>query len=163
MDQRKIGEFLKNLRKEKGLTQEQLADKFNVTGRTVSRWETGNNMPDIATLIDLAEYYEVSIPELIDGERKGTTMTEEIKEVAQKVSGYTIMENKRFTRRMAVLEVLGLIGLIVFLIIELNGLDIPGSKLELLGSYGLGMAIGMSLINILLMTGLMDKIKTKAA
>lgn len=41
MDQKKIGSFLKTLRKEKGLTQEQLAENLNVSGRTVSRWETG--------------------------------------------------------------------------------------------------------------------------
>ena len=47
MDQKKIGRFLKELRKEKVITQEQLAEKINVSGRTVSRWETGSNMPDI--------------------------------------------------------------------------------------------------------------------
>ena len=43
MDQQKIGRFLKALRKEKGLTQEQLAEQFSVSSRTVSRWETGSN------------------------------------------------------------------------------------------------------------------------
>lgn len=46
MDQIKIGSFLKKLRKEKNLTQESLAEKLNVSARTVSRWETGSNMPD---------------------------------------------------------------------------------------------------------------------
>ena len=50
MDQKKIGEFLKRLRKEKGLTQEQLAERFYVSSKTVSRWETGSNMPDVGTL-----------------------------------------------------------------------------------------------------------------
>lgn len=45
MDQVKIGNFLKKLRKEKGITQEQLAEILNVSGRTVSRWETGKNVP----------------------------------------------------------------------------------------------------------------------
>ncbi|MBN2960344.1 MAG: helix-turn-helix transcriptional regulator, partial [Streptococcus gordonii] len=57
MDQVKIGNFLKKLRKEKGITQEQLAEILNVSGRTVSRWETGNNMPDISILVDIADYY----------------------------------------------------------------------------------------------------------
>lgn len=51
MDQVKIGRFLKILRKEKGLTQEQLAEKFNVACRTISRWETGSNMPDLSILV----------------------------------------------------------------------------------------------------------------
>ena len=63
MDQVKIGNFLKKLRKEKGITQEQLAEILNVSGRTVSRWETGNNMPDISILVDIANYYDISIPE----------------------------------------------------------------------------------------------------
>ena len=47
MDQIKIGSFIKELRKEQNLTQEELAEKFNVARRTVSRWETGSNMPDL--------------------------------------------------------------------------------------------------------------------
>lgn len=50
MDQKKIGGFLKELRKEKGVTQEQLAEQFSVSSRTVSRWENGNNMPDLDIL-----------------------------------------------------------------------------------------------------------------
>ena len=57
MDQIKIGAFLKVLRKEKNLTQEQLAEQLGVSGRTVSRWETGNNMPDISLLVEIAEFY----------------------------------------------------------------------------------------------------------
>ena len=53
MDQKKTGYFLKQLRNEKKLTQEQLAEKFQITSRTVSRWETGSNMPDISMLLEL--------------------------------------------------------------------------------------------------------------
>ena len=58
------------LRKEKGLTQEQLAEYLNVSGRSVSRWETGSNMPDLDILIILSDYYAVDIKELLDGERE---------------------------------------------------------------------------------------------
>ena len=74
MDQKRIGNFLKELRKEKNVTQEQLAEQLNVSGRTVSRWETGNNMPDISLLVEISELYEVSIPEIINGERKSENM-----------------------------------------------------------------------------------------
>ena len=50
MDQKKIGSFLKELRKEKKITQEAFAEILQVSGRTVSRWETGSNMPDISLL-----------------------------------------------------------------------------------------------------------------
>lgn len=65
----KIGEFLKQLRKEKGLTQEQPAERFCVSRRSVSRWETGSNLPDVDILIEMADYYEVDLREIMDGER----------------------------------------------------------------------------------------------
>ena len=51
MNQVKIGRFLKELSKKKGLTQEQIAEKFHVSNRTISRWENGNNMPDLDVLM----------------------------------------------------------------------------------------------------------------
>ena len=57
MDQKKIGSFLKELRKEKGLTQEQLAELMYVSDRTVSRWETGSNLPSLDILIRISDYY----------------------------------------------------------------------------------------------------------
>ena len=55
MDQVKIGSFIKELRKEKGLTQEQLAEQFQVSRRTISRWENGSNLPDLDLLIEMAD------------------------------------------------------------------------------------------------------------
>ena len=69
MDLVKIGRFLQELRKEKGLTQEQLAEQMGVARRTVSRWETGSNMPDLDILIELADLYAVDLRELLNGER----------------------------------------------------------------------------------------------
>lgn len=86
MDQRKIGNFLRDLRKSKGLTQEQLAEEFNVSSRTVSRWETGNNMPDLGILIEIADFYDVDIREIIDGERKSENMDNETKNTLMKVA-----------------------------------------------------------------------------
>lgn len=79
---------MQTLRKEKGLTQEQLAEQFNVSNRTVSRWETGTNMPDISLIVELAEFYSVDIREIIDGERKNENMNEDIKSVAKKMADY---------------------------------------------------------------------------
>lgn len=69
MDQIKIGKFIATLRKEKDLTQEQLGEKLGVTNKTISRWENGNYMPDIEMLSLLAKEFDVSINELISGER----------------------------------------------------------------------------------------------
>ncbi len=89
MDQVRIGAFLKTLRKEKELTQEQLAEQLRVSGRTVSRWETGSNMPDIGMLVELAEFYDVSIPEIINGERKSENMDPKTKETAIAMAEYS--------------------------------------------------------------------------
>ena len=99
MNQIKIGEFLKELRKEKGLTQEQLAEQFNVSRRSVSRWETGSNMPDLSMLIILAEYYEVDVKEIIDGKRKNQNMNEEMKDTLEKVASYNEMLNLKSMRK----------------------------------------------------------------
>mgnify|MGYP002514872131 CR=1 FL=1 len=55
----KIGVFLK------GLTQEQLAEKFCVSSRSVSRWENGNTKPELSILVEVADYYEVDIKAII--------------------------------------------------------------------------------------------------
>ncbi|MBQ9153907.1 MAG: helix-turn-helix transcriptional regulator, partial [Solobacterium sp.] len=80
MDQVKIGRYLQELRKEKGYTQEQLAEHLNVARRTVSRWETGSNMPDLDLLIELSDFYGVGLRELLDGERKEKEMNREMEE-----------------------------------------------------------------------------------
>lgn len=95
MDVKKIGEFLKALRKEKGLTQEQLAEILFVSGRTVSRWETGRNMPDLSILIQMAEFYEVEVKEILDGERKSGIMDKELKETLSKVADYNKLEKEK--------------------------------------------------------------------
>ena len=66
MDQKKIGLFLKELRKQKGITQEELAEHFNVSSRSISRWETGSNMPDISLLTGIADFYDVDVREIIE-------------------------------------------------------------------------------------------------
>ena len=88
MDQIKIGIFLKELRKEKKLTQEQLAEKLNVSGRTVSRWETGSNMPDIGMLVEMADFFDVSIPEIVSGERKSENMNKKTRDTAVAMAEY---------------------------------------------------------------------------
>ena len=70
IDQNKIGGFLRELRKENNLTQEQLAEKFGVSSQRVSRWENGTTLPDLDILVELADYYNVEIQEIIDGERE---------------------------------------------------------------------------------------------
>jgi transcriptional regulator with XRE-family HTH domain len=69
MDQIKIGKFILNCRKEKGITQEQLAEKLGVTSKSISRWENGNTMPDYTLLKDLCNELDININELLSGEK----------------------------------------------------------------------------------------------
>nr|MBQ6242666.1 helix-turn-helix transcriptional regulator [Lachnospiraceae bacterium] len=69
MDQEKIGAFIREIRKEKGLTQEQFAEKLGVSQRSVSRWETGKTMPDYSLLPGICEVLEINVAELLGAER----------------------------------------------------------------------------------------------
>ncbi len=95
MNPKEIGAFLKQLRNEKGITQEQLAEILGVSGRTVSRWETGTNLPDLSILVQISEYYDVEIKEILNGERKSEKMENELKETLLKVADYNELERKR--------------------------------------------------------------------
>jgi len=120
MNQEKTGEFLKHLRKDKGMTQEQLAEKFYVSSRTISRWETGRNMPDVAVLMELADFYDVDIREIIDGERKSGMTDRETKDTIKKVAAYAT-EKEKDTQTKIVYTALGVsVTLIVCTILFAN-------------------------------------------
>ena len=84
MDAVKIGEFLKALIKSKGYTQQEVAEALYVTQKTVSRWENGEGIPDINIIVSVAEFYDVTVDELLKGERQ-------IKEQAE----YTIKQKSK--------------------------------------------------------------------
>ena len=67
MDTKKIGKFISENRKRKGLTQEQLGNILGVSNKTISRWENGNYMPDLSLLIPLSETLDISLNELLNG------------------------------------------------------------------------------------------------
>ena len=69
MDTIKIGNFLKELRKQNNMTQEQLGERIGVTNKTVSRWETGNYLPPIECLKLLSDIYQISINEILAGRK----------------------------------------------------------------------------------------------
>lgn len=73
MDMKKIGQFLAQLRKDHGLTQEDLGSKLGVTNKTISRWENGNYLPPADMLKSLSEIYGLTINEILSGERLDET------------------------------------------------------------------------------------------
>ena len=69
MNQEKIGKFILELRKQKGMTQKELAEKVGVSDKTISKWECGNSIPDISYLEALCNSLDISVNELLSGER----------------------------------------------------------------------------------------------
>ena len=141
MDQQKIGCFLRELRKEKAITQEQLAEKAGVTNRSVSRWENGVNMPDFDILIQLADYYEVSVEEILDGERKKTTVKKE-REMMQKIAVFHNKEKADLSRRVHYLFVLAIMAFIIYMALDIMELSDTGIY-EDISSFSLGLVFGM--------------------
>ncbi|MGN0666435.1 MAG: helix-turn-helix domain-containing protein [Huintestinicola sp.] len=144
MDQKKIGLFLRSLRKGKNLTQEQAAEIFNVSSRTVSRWENGNNMPDLDILIEISDYYEIELRELLDGERRSSNMDKELEETVLKAVEYTNTETSKVTRKLNWLLMVGVIFWYLSQIIshtELYEIYAWNAVSEFLAGAGSGMVI----------------------
>lgn len=148
-DQIKIGKFIAALRKEKGLTQEQLGEKLGVTNKTISRWENGNYTPDVEMLALLSKEFGVSINELISGER---LLAEDFKKAADNNlvaalnnSTFTLKEKIAFFKRKwlrehistIVLCVVAWIGVIIWTAVKLRGSD----SYPLLGAIGSMLAL----------------------
>ena len=154
MDQQKTGEFLKQLRREKGLTQEQLAEKFYVSSRSVSRWENGSNMPDLATLIELADFYDADIREIIDGQRKSENMDTETKDTLKKVAQYTQEQNKKDRKKMIEIMACAAVLMLFCALLSLtNGFGGRIASYENLMSFTNGLALAALVLNILYLTG----------
>lgn len=158
MDQKKIGRFIKELRNEKGLTQEQLSELFGVSNRSVSRWENGVNMPDFDLVIELAKYFEVGIEELLNGERKREMIDRETEKTLLKVADYTSEEKMCVTRRMNRIFMLGIAAFAVYMILEMQGLTSTGVY-EDIASFALGLVLGILLVGTLYTSRYMSRIR----
>ena len=159
MDTKKIGAFLKQCRKEKNLTQEQLAEKFEVSARTVSRWETGINMPDLSILVQLAEYYDVEMRELLDGERS-QTMNKEMKETLDKVAVYEEwVKQKALKAGNLAFASMFVISVLAIIIQMLLTVDIR----LVLGETATALVGGVLYASIMVYNGIWDKCLPKSA
>ena len=159
MDTKKIGAFLKQCRKEKNLTQEQLAEKFEVSARTVSRWETGINMPDLSILVQLAEYYDVEMRELLDGERS-QTMNKEMKETLDKVVVYEgWVKQKALKAGNLAFASMFVISVLAIIIQMLLTVDIR----LVLGETATALVGGILYASIMVYNGIWDKCLPKSA
>ena len=150
MNQAKMGNFIKELRKEKELTQEQLAEIFHVARRTVSRWETGSNMPDMDILIEMSDFFEVDLREILDGERKNKKMDSEMKETVLKVADYSNEEKQVIMKRMNWIFIAGTILSVVFLIMLSLEPANPSHLYKFIEGVCVGVLFGCCILGVLL-------------
>lgn len=75
MDSKKIGKLIAKRRKEKGMTQGELAERLSVSNKTISKWETGAGLPDISVLVDLASVLDISVDDLLKGKENEVQST----------------------------------------------------------------------------------------
>lgn len=114
MDQIKIGCFIAECRKKKGLTQMALAEKLNITDRAVSKWENGKAMPDSSIMLDLCRELGISVNDLLSGEI--VTMENYNKEMENKLVEM-VKEKEETDRRLLKLEwVIGILSCIILFV-----------------------------------------------
>ena len=112
---RTIGDFLQLIRKEKGMTQKELAEKINVSDKTVSKWENGNSTPDTMILIPLCEVLGITVNELLCGER---ILSEEYSKKAEENIVNLLQVNQQQKKAFRFQYILG--GLLACLAMFLN-------------------------------------------
>ncbi len=82
MDCSKVGILLLRLRKEKGMTQKQIADMMNISDKTISKWERGQGCPDVSLLKELSNIYDINIEQLLEGDlERNNTDTGNLKRI----------------------------------------------------------------------------------
>ena len=115
-----FGKFVAELRKEKSMTQKQLADSLSVTDKAVSRWETGKNYPDIETLEILASVLGVTLSELLEHKK---IPDEEIICVSEKNVSEQMKKNRRSKKKLAaaVVALVTVIGILAGVLLKTNG------------------------------------------
>mgnify|MGYP002510203826 FL=1 len=141
MDQLATGKFILRKRKEKNLTQEQLAEKLGVSNKTISKWETGKCMPDYSIVRSLCEELEITVVELMDGEE-----TEE-----KSVRTYDDVQIMDLLRRTQELEkqktiLYGILLIVMGIALQALSHTIGGSNVK---DFFSGLILGLSIVEML--------------
>lgn len=120
MNQTNIGKFIANCRKEKKLTQAQLAEKLNITDRAISKWETGKSMPDSSIMLELCEILGITVNELLSGEKVDMENYEE--RADENLISLKKKDENNMTKNMIIsslFSVISLTGIMVCLICDI--------------------------------------------
>ena len=115
-----FAENLKKIRKDKGYTQETLAEKLNVVRQTVSKWEKGLSLPDVDMLSKIVNVLETDVNILLDGQSTTTDQSEIVKQLA-KINEQLTIKNRRYKKIMKTIAIILLI-IVIFgiLLVILN-------------------------------------------
>ncbi len=118
MDQLKTGRFIAELRKGKGMTQEEMAEKLGVSGKSVSRWENGRNLPDASLFEPICELLGVSLTELFCGERlEQTELVAKAEQSIVSTMDYTEKTVRRLSHRLAAAITLAALTVVSLLVV----------------------------------------------
>ena len=124
MNQEKIGKFIAHLRKEKNMTQVELADKLGITDRAISKWENGRGMPDLSYIQPLCEILNISINELLNGERiNDNQYQEKSEEIIVDTINYTETKLKKSKNKFVaifVIVILLIVSFVTLFCIDIN-------------------------------------------
>lgn len=121
IDKVKFGAFVAQLRRERGLTQKELANKLFISNKAVSKWETGVSIPDVGLLVPLAEVLGVTVTELLSGERQYQPLdSQQVEDVVKKAITYSEDVPRRKLRRKHLAVYLGCILLTLLELVILH-------------------------------------------
>ena len=115
MNQEKIGKFISKCRKNKNLTQQELAEKLSVSDRTVGNWENGRNMPDLSLFKPLCDELDISINDLMSGERIKKEQYQE--KLEENIVNLTVGNKKIFNKKLKIFSSLLAFLLIIFIVV----------------------------------------------
>ena len=155
MNQEKIGRFIAELRKEKNMTQQELADKLNITDRAISHWENGRSMPDAGVILELFKILNINVNELLSAKKiKEDKYNERAEECLLEMRREIETQNKRI---LTLNKIIINLAIIIFVVIGLVATFIEMSMLirNIIFAVDLVMLIlvGFFTLNILQKTG----------
>ena len=117
-----LNENIKNLRKNKGFTQEELANRLNVVRQTVSKWEKGYSVPDAEMLKKMAELFETDVSHLLGSPIEQEASVDAVAEQLAKINEQLIVKNRRARRIWKTIGIIALVVVLVQLLLVIMGL-----------------------------------------
>ena len=149
MNQEKIGKFIAKERKEKNMTQQELADKISVTDRAISNWENGRRLPDLSLISLVANELDVSVAELLNGRKLNKEELEELKTTIDKLLEYNTVEEIKKIKKINGAFTVSFIFIVLAVIINEINFSSDIFNFEVAASYLLGSGVGIGLLAII--------------